>query len=68
MGTVARVTEISATSSSGFEDAIRVGIERAASTLRQIRSAWVKEQRVEVQDGAIVGYQVNMLVTFVLED
>ena len=68
MGTVARVTEINATSENGFEDAIRVGIERAAQTLRQITSAWVKEQRVEIADGAIVSYQVNMLVTFVLED
>ena len=68
MGTVARVTEINATSEIGFEDAIKVGVERAAKTVRQITSAWVKEQRVEVADGKIVGYQVNMLITFVLED
>lgn len=68
MESVARVTEISAMSATGFEDAIRVGIERASRTLRQISSAWVKEQRVEVRDGAIVGYQVNLLVTFVLDD
>jgi flavin-binding protein dodecin len=68
MGTVARVTEITATSSTGFEDAIKVGVERASKTLRNVQSAWVKEQRVEVNDGAIVNYQVNMLVTFVLED
>lgn len=68
MGTVARVTEVSATSEVGFEDAIKVGIERAAKTLRQVTSAWVKEQRVEVNDGKIVGYQVNLLITFVLED
>jgi hypothetical protein len=68
MGNVARVTEISAISETGFEDAIRVGIERASQTLRQVTSAWVKEQRVEVRDGAITGYQVNMLVTFVLDD
>ncbi len=68
METVARVTEISAMSTTGFEDAIKVGIERASRTLRQVTSAWVKEQRVEVRDGAITGYQVNMLVTFVLED
>ena len=68
MGTVARVTEINATSESGFEDAIKVGVERAAQTLRQITSAWVKDQRVDVEDGRIVRYQVNMLITFVLED
>lgn len=68
MGTVARVTEINATSEVGFEDAIKLGVERAAKTLRQITSAWVKDQRVEVRDGKIVNYQVNMLITFVLED
>jgi flavin-binding protein dodecin len=68
METVARVTEISAKSTTSFEDAIRVGIERASQTLRQVSSAWVKEQKVEVRDGAITGYQVNMLVTFVLDD
>jgi dodecin len=67
-GTVARVTEISATSDTSFEDAIRVGLDRATSTLRGVKSAWVKEQEVQVGDGgAITGYQVNMLVTFVLE-
>ena len=68
MGSVARVTEINATSEVGFEDAIKVGVERAAKTLRQITSAWVKDQRVEVQEGQIVNYQVNLLITFVLED
>jgi flavin-binding protein dodecin len=68
METVARVTEINATSEVGFEDAIRVGVERAAKTLRGITSAWVKDQRVDVKDGKIAGYQVNMLITFVLED
>ena len=68
MGTVARVTEISAVSPNGFEDAIRTGVERAGQTLRNITSAWVKEQRVDVEDGTIVRYQVNMLITFVLED
>ena len=68
MGTVARITEINATSPDGFEDAIKVGIDRAAQTLRNITSAWVKDQRVEISDGKIVNYQVNMLVTFVLDD
>lgn len=68
MGSVARVTEISAYSNEGFEDAIKVGIDRATQTLRNVTSAWVKEQRVEISDGAIVNYQVNMMVTFVLDD
>lgn len=67
MSDVARVTEISARSSQGFEDAIRVGVERATQTLRNVTSAWVKEQRVEVSGGGISAYQVNLLVTFVLE-
>ena len=66
-GTVARVTEISATSDSSFEDAVKVGIERATQTLRGVKSAWVKEQEVLLNDGGITGYKVNMLVTFVLE-
>ncbi len=68
MGTVARVTEINATSPEGFEEAIKVGVERAGKTLRNVTSAWVKDQRVEISDGAIVNYQVNMLITFVLDD
>jgi flavin-binding protein dodecin len=68
MESVARITEINATSPNSFDDAVRVGVARAARTLRGITSAWIKEQRVEVRDGEIVGYQVNMLVTFVLDD
>jgi flavin-binding protein dodecin len=69
MSEVARVTEISARSSKGFEDAINVGIARATKTLRGVKSAWVKEQEVVVgTDGKITEYQVNMLVTFILED
>jgi flavin-binding protein dodecin len=68
MGTVARVTEISAMSPNGFDDAIKVGIDRASQTLRNITSAWVKEQRVDISDGSIVSYQVNLMVTFVLDD
>lgn len=68
MNEVARVTEISSRSDQGFEDAIRAGIDRANRTLRGVRSAWVKEQRVDITDGQITGYQVNLLVTFVLED
>ncbi len=68
MATVARVTELSATSETSFDEAMKEGIARAASTLRNVTSAWVKEQSVVVSDGVITGYQVNMLVTFVLDD
>jgi len=67
MSSVARVTEISAISEQSFEDAIRVGIERAGQTLRNLQSAWVKEQEVQLRDGSISGYKVNLEVTFVLE-
>ena len=65
---VAKVSEISATSSKSFEDAIQTGLTRAAKTLRHIRSAWVKEQHVRCDEGRITEYQVNMMVTFVLDD
>ena len=65
---VARVTEISATSTKSFEDAMQTGVERATKTLRNVKSAWIKEQRVDIDGGRITRYQVNMLVTFVLED
>ena len=65
---VAKVSEISARSSKGFEDAIQAGIARASKTLRNVNSAWVKEQRVEIRDGKITSYQVNMMVTFTLDD
>jgi flavin-binding protein dodecin len=66
-GTVARVSEISASSDSSFEDAVNTGLARANTTLRGVKSAWIKEQSVDVEDGKIVAYRVNMLVTFVLE-
>ena len=65
---VARVTEISAVSEEGFEDAIRQAIARATKTLRTVEGAWVKDQNVMIEDGNIVGYKVNLEVTFVLED
>ncbi len=64
---VARITEISSTSDKDFEDAIRQGIARAAETLHGIKSAWVKEQTVDIDDNKIKSYRVNMLVTFVLD-
>ena len=65
---IARVTEISATSTNSFEDAVTEGVERASKTLRNVVSAWVKEQSVKVEDGKIAHYQVNLMVTFLLED
>ena len=64
---IARVTEISATSETSFEDAVRLGVDRANQTLRNVLSAWVKEQSVKVENGAIAHYQVNLMVTFVLD-
>jgi len=65
---VARVTEISATSKKSFDAAVENGIERASKTLRNVVSAWVKEQSVKVEDGKITHYQVNIMVTFLLDD
>jgi dodecin len=65
---VARVTEISSTSEKSFEDAVQQGVARATKTLRNVRSAWIKEQRVDIRDGRIAEYQVNMMVTFILDD
>ena len=65
---VARVTEIVASSSTGFEDAVRVGIERANETLQNVTGAWVQDQKVVVDAGAIIEYRVNMKVTFILND
>lgn len=67
MSSVGRVTEITARSEKNFEDAVNIGIERANRTLRNVTSAWVKEMRVEVNDGKVAAYQVNLLVTFILE-
>ncbi|MBA3778492.1 MAG: dodecin domain-containing protein [Chloroflexi bacterium] len=65
---VARVTEISVTSTKSFEAAINEGIERATKTLRNVRSAWIKEQTVDVDGSRITAYKVNLLITFVLDD
>lgn len=67
MGSVARITEISAESPNSFEEALRTGLERANTTLRNVKGAWVKEQQVAVVDGKITAFRVNMLVTFVLD-
>lgn len=65
---IARITEISSTSDKSFEDAIQSGVTRATQTLRNVRSAWVKEQQIRIDQGKIVEYQVNLMITFVLEE
>ena len=64
---VAKVTEISSSSKTSFDDAVATGIERAGKTVKNIRGAWIKEQSVVVDAGKISEYRVNMKVTFVLE-
>ncbi len=66
--TVARVTELSATSQESFEDAINQAISRATKTLRGVEGAWVKDMNVLISDGNITGYKVNLAITFKLED
>ena len=65
---VAKNIEITSTSTVGFEDAIKKGIERAARTIDNLRGAWVKEQKVNITDGAVTEYCVMMILTFVLSD
>ncbi len=65
---VASVTEISATSPEGFEEAINNAISRATQTLRNVEGAWVKDKNVLIENGRITGYKVNLLVTFVMEE
>jgi len=64
---VAKVIEITATSEESFEDAIKQGIVKASETVRGIQGAWVKEQKVLVEDGQISGFRVDLKVTFVLD-
>jgi len=65
---IARVTELSATSQTGFEDAINQAVARATKTLRGVEGAWVKDQNVLIEDGNITGYKVNVEITFMLEE
>lgn len=64
---VAKVVEISAESANSFEEAIQEGLERATETLANVRGAWVKEQKVRVENGKITSYRVNLAVTFILK-
>jgi flavin-binding protein dodecin len=65
---VARVTEITASSDKSFEDALQSGVARAVKTLKNVEGAWVQEQKVVIDGGKIAEYRVNMKVTFVLQD
>jgi flavin-binding protein dodecin len=65
---VARVTEITSSSNKSFQDAIEVGIARAAKTLKNVEGAWIQDQKVVVEDGKISAYRVNMKVTFILAE
>lgn len=68
MDTVARISEISASSSKSFDDAINIGIARAVKTLKNVEGAWVQDQKLVVKNGKITAYRVNLKVTFVLMD
>jgi flavin-binding protein dodecin len=65
---VARVTEITSSSKTSFQDAIELGIARAVKTLKNVEGAWIQDQKIDVQDGKIAAYRVNMKVTFILSD
>lgn len=65
---VAKNIEITSTSTTGFEDAIKSGIQRASRTINNIRGAWIKEQKIEVSGGNVTEYRVMMILTFVLTD
>lgn len=65
---VAKVTEITSTSTKSFEDAIETGIARADKTLRNVEGAWVKTMKVEVKGGKVAAYRVGLKVTFILAD
>jgi dodecin len=65
---IARVTELSAISEEGFEDAINEAVARATKTLRGVEGCWVKDMNVLIEDGNITGYKVNVEITFQLEE
>ena len=65
---VARVTEVTATSSKSFDDAVAAGIARASKTLQHIKGAWINGMKVDIENGKITSYRVDMKVTFILKD
>ena len=64
---IAKIIEISASSATSFEDAVKQGLAKAAETVHGIKGAWIAEQKVEVEDGAIVEYRVDMRVSFLVD-
>jgi len=68
MSSVARVTEIICSSKKSFEDAIEKGVARACKTLNDVKGAWVKDQKIDIEDGKVKRYRVTLMVTFVLKD
>lgn len=65
---VAKVTEITATSKKSFEDAIQLGISRANKTLKNVKGAWIANQKIDIENGKIITYRVGLKITFVLAD
>ena len=65
---VARVSEVIARSKKSFDDALKQGVDRAHKTLRNVRSVWINDQSVEIENGKIVAYKLSLKVTFVLKD
>lgn len=65
---VARVTEIIASSPKSFDDAISIGVKRACKTLDNVKGAWVNDQKLVIDNGKVVEYRVNMQITFILND
>ena len=64
---VAKVVELTASSPTSFEDAVKNGIEKASETLRNIQGAWVSEEKVDVEDGKISAFRVTLRITFLVE-
>ncbi|PID46064.1 MAG: hypothetical protein CSB47_05995 [Proteobacteria bacterium] len=65
---IAKVTEITSTSTKSFDDAVKKGVKRANKSLKNVTGAWIADQEVRVEEGKIVSYQVRMKITFVLKD
>jgi dodecin len=64
---VAKIIEITAASEKGFDDAVEIGIAKAEESLRNVKGAWVSQQKVDVEGGKIVAYRVTLKVTFILD-
>lgn len=65
---VAKVVEIISSSKEGFDDAVKIGVERACKTLENVKSAWVKDQKVKIVDGKVSEFRVTLKISFILED